>query len=70
MEIEKKDRHFKVFCEQHRPLKIIKEVEDRDKQAYEEIQKYAKILDKCIEIGNRNEESEEKVQKVSKPSKR
>jgi hypothetical protein len=35
MEIEKKegsrDKSFKIFCEKHRPLKIVKEIEERDK---------------------------------------
>lgn len=34
MEIEKKDKDrekvYKVFCEKHRPLKIVKEMEERD----------------------------------------
>lgn len=28
---------FKVFCEKHRPLKIVKEMEERDQQTIEEI---------------------------------
>lgn len=33
MEIERKDRDksYKMFCEKHRPLKIVKEMEERDR---------------------------------------
>lgn len=33
MEIEKKDRDkvYRIFCEKHRPLKMVKEMEDKDK---------------------------------------
>jgi hypothetical protein len=35
MEIEKRDRDrdkiHRMFCEKHRPLKIVKEIEERDK---------------------------------------
>jgi len=34
MEVERKqerDKNFKVYCEKHRPLKIVKELEERDK---------------------------------------
>jgi hypothetical protein len=41
MEIEKRDRDrdkiHRMFCEKHRPLKIVKEIEERDKQTVEEI---------------------------------
>ena len=54
MEIEKKegsrDKTYKIFCEKHRPLKIVKEIEERDRQTIEEIQKFCKIIDKCMEI--------------------
>jgi bromodomain and PHD finger-containing protein 1 len=54
MEIEKKegsrDKTYKIFCEKHRPLKIVKEIAERDRQTIEEIQKFCKIIDKCMEI--------------------
>jgi hypothetical protein len=33
MEIERKDREksYRMFCEKHRPLKIVKEMEERDR---------------------------------------
>jgi len=39
MEIEKrdKDKTFRMFCEKHRPLKIVKEMEDKDRQTVDEI---------------------------------
>ena len=39
MEIEKrdKDKMHKMFCEKHRPLKIVKEMEEKDKITVEEI---------------------------------
>jgi hypothetical protein len=32
MEIERRerDKSYKMFCEKHRPLKIVKEMEERD----------------------------------------
>ena len=57
MEIEKKegsrDKNFKIFCEKHRPLKIVKEIEERDKQTIDEIHKFSKIIEKCQEIDAR-----------------
>ena len=57
MEIEKKDREkfYKIFCEKHRPLKIVKEMEERDKQVIDDIQKFAKIIEKCMEIEKKSE---------------
>jgi hypothetical protein len=33
MELEKRDKEkiFKMFCEKHKPLKIVKEMEERDR---------------------------------------
>ncbi len=55
MEIDKKekDKVYKIFCEKHRPLKIVKEMEEKDKQIIEEIQRYSKLIEKCIEIDKR-----------------
>ncbi len=55
MEIERKERDkiYRMFCEKHRPLKIVKEIEERDRQTIEEIQKFCKIIDKCMEIDHR-----------------
>ncbi len=53
MELEKRDprdKVYKMFCEKHRPLKIVKEMEERDQQTIEEIQKFCKIIDKCMDI--------------------
>lgn len=60
MEIERKDtgssrgdKTYRMFCEKHRPLKIVKEMEEKDRQTIEEIQRFCKIIDKCIEIDQR-----------------
>ncbi len=39
MEIERRERDkaHKLFCEKHRPLKIVKEMEERDKLTSDEI---------------------------------
>ena len=44
---------YRVFCEKHRPLKIVKEMEERDQATIEEIQRFCKILDRCMEIDER-----------------
>jgi hypothetical protein len=31
MEVDKKDKQKKMFCEKHRPLKIVKEMEEKDR---------------------------------------
>lgn len=31
------DKIYRIFCEKHRPLKIVKEMEERDLQTIEEI---------------------------------
>jgi bromodomain and PHD finger-containing protein 1 len=45
-----KERTYRVFCEKHRPLKIVKELEERDHQTIEEVTKFAKVIDKAFEI--------------------
>lgn len=51
MEMEReKQKTYKMFCEKHRPLKIVKEMEERDRQTVDEIQRFCKIIDKCMEI--------------------
>lgn len=50
---ETRDKSYRVFCEKHRPLKIVKEMEERDQATIEEIQRFCKILDKCMEIDER-----------------
>lgn len=37
MEFNKLSKEYKIFCEKHRPLKIVKEMEERDKQTVDEI---------------------------------
>lgn len=39
MEIERRerDKSYRVFCEKHRPLKIVKEMEEKDKSTVDEI---------------------------------
>ena len=52
MEIERRerDKQHKLFCEKHRPLKIVKEMEERDKITIDEIQKFCKVIEKCMEV--------------------
>ena len=52
MEIERRDKekNFKIYCEKHRPLKIVKELEERDRQAIDEVHLFCKIVDKCVDI--------------------
>jgi len=55
MEIEKrdKDKMHKMFCEKHRPLKIVKEMEEKDKITVEEIHRFCKVIEKCMEVDKR-----------------
>lgn len=56
MELEKreKEKSYKMFCEKHKPLMIVKEMEERDRQTFEEIQKFCKIIEKCMDIDYRH----------------
>ena len=67
MEIERVDRErfYRIFCEKHRPLKIVKEQEERDTQAIEEVYKFAKMLEKCIEINQRVEAKVFNLKKIT-----
>jgi len=49
------EKTYRVFCEKHRPLKIVKELEQRDQQTMDEIQRFCKIVDKCMEIDYRHQ---------------
>lgn len=55
LEIERidRERHYRVFCEKHRPLKIVKEMEERDHQTVDEVQKFCKIIEKSLEVNQR-----------------
>lgn len=58
MEIEKKEsskgeKCFKIFCEKHRPLKIVKEMQERDQKITEEIYTFCRTIEKCMEIDKR-----------------
>ena len=58
MEIERKDSRDKlhrIFCEKHKPLKIVKEMEERDRQTVDEIQRFCKVIEKCMEIDMRHQ---------------
>jgi bromodomain and PHD finger-containing protein 1 len=52
LEIERidRERHYRVFCEKHRPLKIVKEMEERDHQILDEVHKFSKIIEKSLEV--------------------
>ena len=55
MEVDRVDRErvFRVFCEKHRPLKIVKELEEKDRQTLDEINKFTKVIERCCEISSR-----------------
>jgi len=57
MEIERveRERFYRIFCEKHKPLKMVKEQDERNRQAVEEVYKFAKLLEKCYEINLRVE---------------
>ena len=72
MEIEKgqdKDQQYKIFCEKHRPFKIVKELEERDRQTVDEVLKFAKVISKCTEISQRIEEKNNRTKKITPFSK-
>lgn len=56
MEIEKKqgtsnrERSFKIFCESHRPFKIIQEINNQNQKEVEDIQKFTKTIEKAMEL--------------------
>jgi len=58
MEIERKtekgEKFHNIFCEKHRPLKIVKEMQERDQKIIEEISQFCRTIDKCLEIEQRN----------------
>jgi len=74
MEVEKKDRDkvHKIFCEVHRPLKIVKEMQEKDKGAEEEVNRFCKVIEKSMEIYSKWEArafaSEKEVKGTRKPS--
>lgn len=55
MEVDKKsgknnrEKIFKIYCESHRPFKIIQEINELNQKEIEEIQKFAKTIDKCYD---------------------
>ncbi len=55
MEVDRieRERVYRIFCEKHRPLKIVREQEERDKQNVEEIYKFAKVIEKSLEINDK-----------------
>ncbi len=67
MEIERleRERFYRIFCERHRPLKIVKEQEEKDTLAVEEVYKFAKMLEKCIEINQRVEAKIYNLKKIT-----
>ena len=62
LEVDREDKEcqYRVFCEKHRPLKIVKELEERDIQTVEEVTKFAKIIDKAFEIEMRVQQKKSK----------
>lgn len=48
-----KERIFKIFCESHRPFKIIQEIKDQQKRAIEDIHKFARTIGRCYHVFKR-----------------
>lgn len=44
---------MKIFCERHRPFKLIKEIKDKQQTAIEELQKFCKSMRKAVDIMSR-----------------
>jgi hypothetical protein len=67
MEVERveRERNYRIFCEKHRPLKIVKELEDKDRQTVDEVYKFAKVIEKCNEIQNRVDAKNYKLRRVT-----
>lgn len=55
LEIERveRERVYRVFCEKHRPLKIVKEIEERDLQIVNEVTKFTKVIEKAVDVNSR-----------------
>lgn len=55
MEVDRveRERFHRIFCEKHRPLKIVREQEERDKQNVEEVYKFAKVIEKSLEVNDK-----------------
>jgi hypothetical protein len=45
-----RDKLFKIYCESHRPFKIIQEINEQNIAIIEDIQKFTKTIYKCLEI--------------------
>ena len=67
MEVERveRERNYRIFCEKHRPLKIVKELEDKDKQTVDEVYKFAKVVEKCNEIQHRVDAKNYKLRRLT-----
>lgn len=57
MEIEKKgpncsnrERVFKIFCESHRPFKILQVINEQNQKEIDDIQKFTKTIERSIDI--------------------
>ena len=67
MEVDKKggknnrDKTFKIYCESHRPFKIIQEINDLNQKEIEEIQKFAKTIEKCYDSYKRYQQKPKKL---------
>lgn len=72
LEVERVDRqnNYRVFCEKHRPLKIVREMEEKDKQTLDEVQKFSKVIDRCLDKYAKEEIKQnvkKRLQPFSKP---
>ena len=67
MEIEKKagmnnrEKTFKIFCESHRPFKIITEINEQNDREIESIIKFSRTIERCLEIQSRYDQKPRKT---------
>ncbi len=41
---------FRIFCERHRPFKLIKEIQERQDQACREMKTFCKTVKKALDV--------------------
>lgn len=51
--VQKNKNLLKIFCERHRPFKLIKEIKDKQESAFEELQKFCKTMRKAVDVMSR-----------------
>lgn len=75
MEIEKKgasnnrEKQFKIYCESHRPFKIIQEINEQNNKEIEDIQKYTKTIEKALETQAKHQAKPKKLMSKAEKTK-